>query len=175
MPSATTPYHGLIVEVSVETAELPDGRRARFEVVRHPGGAAVVAVGGDERVCLLRQYRHVVGDWLWELPAGKLDGGEPPLAAARRELAEEAGLHAREWESLGTMVSSPGVFTERIHLFLARGLEAVEARAEDHELFEVRWMPLRRALEWAVSGEIVDAKTIVGLLRARARLHGAAP
>src|SRR5580700_4460862 len=95
---------------------------ALLEVVHHPGGAATVALDGEERICLLRQYRYVAGGWLWELPAGKLEPDEPPLATAQRELAEEAGVRARHWRSLGTVLSSPGVFTERLHLFLARGI-----------------------------------------------------
>ena len=87
-------FQGRVVDVAVETVELPNGRRVELEVIRHPGGAATVALDEQERVCLLRQFRHAGGGWLWELPAGKIDPGEEPLATARRELEEEAGVRA---------------------------------------------------------------------------------
>jgi ADP-ribose pyrophosphatase len=161
-------YTGRIIRLVVETAKLPNGTECEFEIVQHPGGAAVVALDAEDRVCLLHQYRHAVGRWLWELPAGKLDGGEAPLACAQRELEEEAGVRAGEWQSLGQIVSSPGVFTEVIHLYLARELTRVPMRAEEHEVFEVHWRPWAQALAMAQSGEIEDAKTLAGLLRARA-------
>jgi 8-oxo-dGTP pyrophosphatase MutT (NUDIX family) len=165
--SKTLVYSGKIVELYLETVRLPNGALAQLEIVRHPGGAAVVALDRDNRVCLLHQYRHAVGGWVWELPAGKLDPGEPPFATAQRELAEEAGVHAARWEPLGKIISSPGVFTEVVHLFLARDLSSVPASAEEHEVFELHWVPLEEALAWAVSGELTDAKTLVGLFRAR--------
>jgi ADP-ribose pyrophosphatase len=167
-------YRGRIVALELETVRLPNGVRADLEIVRHPGGAAAVAVDAAGRVCLLRQYRPVMGEWLWELPAGKLDPGEPPLATAQRELQEEAGITATAWEPLGTVVSSPGVFTEVVHLYLARGLTQVGGTAEAHELFEVHWLPFAEALALARSGEIVDAKTVAGLFRAEEHLESQA-
>ncbi len=169
-PAIKTPrtiYEGKIIRLEIEPVELPDGRRFDLEVVRHPGGAAVVAL--DERgwVCLLRQYRHAAGGWLWELPAGKLEPGEPPLRTAQRELAEEAGLHGERWQPLGTIASSPGILAETIHLFLAQGLHSGERNMDEHELIEVHWFPFAEALEWARSGVIVDAKTLAGLFRAQ--------
>jgi ADP-ribose pyrophosphatase len=142
-----------------------------LEIVRHPGGAAAVALDADGQVCLLRQYRHVAGGWIWELPAGKLDDGEAPRSAAERELAEEAGVAAERWEDLGSELSSPGIFSEVIHLYLARDLRPVEPNTEEHEVLEVHWIPMAQALEWAQTGEIRDAKTVVGLFRAAARLE----
>lgn len=158
-------YRGRIVDVDVERVTLPNGESADLEVVRHPGGAAVVALDDADRVCLLRQYRHAVGDWLWELPAGKLEPNEPPMATARRELQEEAGVMAATWTPLGEVVSSPGVFTEVIHLFAARGLSFGAADTEAHEVLEVHWVPVAEALEWARDGTIRDAKTLAGLCR----------
>jgi ADP-ribose pyrophosphatase len=108
------------------------------------------------------------------VPAGKLDAGEPPTETARRELAEEAGVAAREWRELGQVVSSPGVFTEVVHLYLARGLTPVATAREPGEVFETHWVPLAEAAARALCGDIVDAKTVIGLLRAAAAT-GAGP
>ena len=167
--SATVVYRGKIINLLLEHVTLPNGAVAELEIVQHPGGAAVVALDSEERVCLLRQFRHAAGGWLWELPAGKLDQGEPPFTTAQRELQEEAGLHAARWEPLGKIISSPGVFTEVVHLFLARDLSATPAKAEAHEVFEVHWIPFTEALTRAQTGEITDAKTLAGLFRAGKR------
>jgi ADP-ribose pyrophosphatase len=163
-------FQGQVLTLNVETVRLPNGHVADLEIAHHPGGATVVALDDQQRVCLLRQYRHAAGGWLLELPAGKLDGGEPPFECATRELAEEAGMAARAWESLGSVFSSPGVLTEVIHLYLARDLYPVEARPEDHEVFEVQWWPLEQAVAEALSGRIQDAKTVIGLAWTAARL-----
>lgn len=167
----TNHFKGRIISVDTEIVTLPNGRRAELEIVRHPGGAAAVALDEDNRVCLLRQYRHVAGGWIWELPAGKLEPNEAPLATAQRELEEEAGLQAADWEPLGMLLSSPGIFTEVIHLFLARGLTPVKNNTEEHELIEVHWLPFAQALERARSGELLDAKTVAGLFRAQASVE----
>jgi 8-oxo-dGTP pyrophosphatase MutT (NUDIX family) len=162
-------YTGRVVTLDVTEVRLPNGHLATLEIVGHPGGAAVVALNAAGEVCLLRQYRHAAGGWLWEIPAGKLDG-KTPDATARAELAEEAGVAASDWQSLGQIVSSPGVFREVVHLYLARGLESVPAAAERDEVFELAWVPLALAVGRALSGEIVDAKSVVALLRAVHRL-----
>ncbi len=160
-------FQGKIVTVSVESAQLPDGRSCEIEVVRHPGGAAAVALDSSGRVCLIRQYRPAMQAWMWEIPAGKLDPGESPLSTAQRELEEEAGLVARHWSELGSMISSPGVFTEVVHLFFARELEHVARQTEEHEIIEVHWVTLDEALARATGGDIRDAKTVIGLYRAQ--------
>jgi ADP-ribose pyrophosphatase len=164
-------FAGRVIAVDVERVELPNGALALFELIRHPGGAAVVAVNARREVCLLHQYRHALGAWLWELPAGKLDGGESPRRCARRELTEEAGITAARWSSLGQYVSSPGVFTEMVHLFLATRLARARAQPDVGEVFEVRWIALERAVAMAMTGEISDGKTVVGLARAAAQLR----
>ena len=159
-------YRGKVIDVVTERAQFPDGRSAALEVVRHPGGAAVVAINDRQEVCLLRQYRHVAGGWIWELPAGKRDNQEEPLVTARRELEEEAGLRARDWHPLGSMISSPGVFTETVFLYLALGLEAGHMAHERLEYIELHWLPWTRARDLALQGSIQDAKTVIGLFRA---------
>jgi 8-oxo-dGTP pyrophosphatase MutT (NUDIX family) len=164
-------FEGRVVAVDVKEVLLPNGARGVFEIVRHPGGAAVVAVDADRRVCLLNQLRPAVNRWVCELPAGKLDDGEAPLVTARRELEEEAGIRAQHWNSLGPILSSPGVFTEVIHLYLATDLELLAAQPESGEIFTVAWEPLDEACRRALAGEIDDAKTVIGLLRAQAALR----
>jgi ADP-ribose pyrophosphatase len=164
-------FKGKIVTVRVERAIMPDGRERRYEVVRHPGGSAVVALDNEGYVCLLRQWRHAAGGWLLELPAGKLDvTGESPLQTAARELGEEAGLKAAKWKPLGTIVSTPGFSDEILHLFLASDLTETPINREEGEFIEVKWFNLREAVGMAASGEIIDAKTVVGLFRAAANL-----
>lgn len=170
MTDRRTVFSGRVISVDVEQVPLPNGTTARYEIVRHPGGAAVVAVDAAQRVCLLRQYRPAGGGWVWELPAGRLEPGEPPEITASRELVEEAGCHAERWESLGSILSSPGVFAETIHLYLARDLRLVEVAHEQHEVIEVHWLPLPDAVRQATDGTLRDAKTVIGLLRAVAHM-----
>jgi ADP-ribose pyrophosphatase len=162
----TTHFRGRVVTLTVDEVTLPNGHRAALEIIHHPGGAAAVAIDDQRRVCLLRQYRHAAGEWLWELPAGKLEPNEPPLVTAQRELIEEAGTRASEWQSLGHCVPSPGVLTEVVHLFLATSLQPAQAALEAAEVLEIHWLPLQQAFEWAMDGTIKDAKTIIGLARA---------
>jgi ADP-ribose pyrophosphatase len=167
--STTNVFTGRVFSVNVERVKLPNDNVADLEIIHHPGGAAVAAINAQREICLLRQFRHAANGWLWELPAGKIDNREPPLQTAQRELEEEAGVTATRWDSLGDMVSSPGVFTEVIHLYLATGLSAVTARPEATEVLEIHWKPLDEVLEMARSGELRDAKSLVGVFRAAAR------
>jgi ADP-ribose pyrophosphatase len=164
-------FKGRVLTLNLEQVELPNGRVAELEIAHHPGGAAIVALDAEGRICLLHQFRHASGGWLDELPAGKLDGGEPPIECAVRELAEEAGMKARRWDKLGEFFSSPGVLTEVIHIFLARDLAPVDASPEEHEVFQVTWVPLRVATARATTGELRDGKSIVGLCWAQAALQ----
>jgi 8-oxo-dGTP pyrophosphatase MutT (NUDIX family) len=168
----TLHYDGRVIRVTTDEVVLPNGHRTLLEVVHHPGGAAVVALNGDDHVCLLRQYRYVADGWLWELPAGKLEAGEPPLQTAQRELAEEAGMVASDWHNLECVLSSPGVFAERLYLFMATGLNAVSTAHERSEVIEIHWVPLEQACAWALDGTIADCKTVIGLLRAHALRAG---
>lgn len=168
-----TVFQGRVITVNVETVRLPNGHEVPLEIIHHPGGAAVAAVDAARRICLLRQFRHAAGGFIWELPAGRLEPHEPPLETARRELIEEAGMRAASWESLGECVSSPGVFTEVIHLFLARDLAPAQSQPEDSEVFEVHWLPLETVRRQALDGELRDGKTVIGVLRALDRLDAA--
>ena len=159
-------YAGKIVTLETAATTLPNGHTMEMEVVRHPGGSAVVALNERRQVCLLKQYRCVFDEWLWELPAGKNDHNEPPLDTAQRELQEESGVRAAKWRELGFMISSPGVFTEKVYLYLAEELSMVAPNNEDHEVFDVHWIDLDQALQWAEQGDISDAKSVIGLYRA---------
>jgi 8-oxo-dGTP pyrophosphatase MutT (NUDIX family) len=165
----TVHYRGRVITVTADEVVLPNGHRATLDVVHHPGGAAVIAMDSEQRVCLLRQYRYVAEGWIWELPAGKLEPNEPPLETAKRELIEEAGVSARHWESLGEVFSSPGVFSEVLHLFYAAELEPRTVAHESAEVIEIHWIPFAEAYEWAMSGKIRDAKSIIALARVFAR------
>src|SRR5687768_7163183 len=132
-------YQGRVLRFTVEEVRLPNDRVATLEMVHHPGGAAVVALDEHNRMCLVRQYRHAAGGWIWEIPAGKIDNKDPPLHTAQRELEEEAGRRASEWRSLGDYLSSPGFLTEVVHLFLATGLTVVDNQLEEHEVLEAHW------------------------------------
>jgi 8-oxo-dGTP pyrophosphatase MutT (NUDIX family) len=156
-------HKGRVLRLNLETVTLPNGHVVELEIAHHPGGAAIVAVDHAGRVCLLRQFRHAAGGWITEVPAGKLDDGEPPLACASRELAEEAGVTARRWDKLGEYLSSPGVLTEVIHVYLARELGPAKADPDEHEVFQVEWVPLAECLRMANSGALRDGKSLVGL------------
>jgi ADP-ribose pyrophosphatase len=174
-------HRGRVLEFRVDTVERADGRRARRDVAEHPGAVAIVALDPEERVLLVRQYRHPAGRVLLEIPAGTLERDpasgttEDPEAAARRELEEETGYRAAGWELLGDFWTAPGFATERMFLYLATDLApAVDNRLgpdEDEALALVR-MPWRDAVAAAERGGIVDAKSLVGLLWLARRLEG---
>lgn len=157
-------FQGRIVSLAVETHLLPDGRRAEFEIVRHPGGAAVLPVLADGRLLLLRQFRPAADGAVLEIPAGRLEPEEDPAACAARELAEEAGYRAGRIEPLGETLSSVGFCDERIFLFLARDLVEVAAAPEPDEFLEPLVLTLEEALDRLRTGDIVDAKTQLALL-----------
>jgi ADP-ribose pyrophosphatase len=157
-----------IVHLTEERITLPNGVEVEYEFVHHPGGSGVVALDDNGRVCLLRHYRPVAEDWIWEIPAGKRDDGEEPLLTAKRELREETGMEAGKWQELGSVYSSPGIFTEVIHLYQATELNDVGSQPDEDEVFELHWLPFEEARAMALDGRISDAKTIIALLRASA-------
>ena len=158
-------YRGRIIHLTVEDVTLPNGHQMPLEIVRHPGAAAVAALHSGGSVTLLRQYRHAVGGWLWEVPAGKLDHGEEPETCAGRELREEAGLVAGHLEHLGSIVTCPGFCDEVIHLYVATDLTPAPPELGADEIIDaVQAVPLQRAFDMMRSGEIRDAKTIAALM-----------
>jgi 8-oxo-dGTP pyrophosphatase MutT (NUDIX family) len=169
--TVTPVFTGRVIQVNLEQVRLPNDHVATLEIIHHPGGAAVLAVDDAKRICLVRQFRHAAGGYIWELPAGKIDNREPPLQTAQRELEEEAGRRASHWQSLGEYLSSPGVLTEVVHLFLATGLSEVAHRHEAAEVLEAHWLPFDEVLAMAYSGELRDGKSLAALLRALPHLQ----
>jgi ADP-ribose pyrophosphatase len=162
-------YSGRIVNLDLDTVRYPDDSIGQLEMLRHPGAAAVVPFldppgGADPRAVLIRQFRHAADGYIWEVPAGRLDGGEPPEACAERELEEETGMRARRLERLTTIYTTPGFTDERIHLFLADGLEPGAEHREADEFMELHTLRWSQVLEMIERGEIVDGKTLVSLL-----------
>jgi 8-oxo-dGDP phosphatase len=172
----TARYQGMKWDVVTETVTLSDGQQVRRDVVVHPGAVGVVALDDEDRVLLIRQYRHPVGRELWELPAGLLDEvGEDAVVAAQRELAEEAYLTADRWDVLIDVFSSPGMSGEAYRIYLARDVAAVpvgqrHARREEEASLVERWVPLADAVSAVMSGGVHNAMAVVGILAAsRAR------
>ena len=163
-------HRGRVIDLSVETVRMPNGNVCELELIHHPGAAAVVPVDRDGFVLLVRQYRHATGGFLLEVPAGKLDPGEPAEACAFREVEEETGMRPGELEPLGWIFTTPGFTDEKIWLYLATGLEATRQSLEDDELLTVERVPLADAVEMALSGVIVDSKSVCALARAGRRL-----
>jgi ADP-ribose pyrophosphatase len=159
-------HRGKVLVHAIEEVELPNGNRVEFEVIRHPGAAAIVPFLSEDRILLLRQYRHAVGGYIWEIPAGKLDGGEDPRACAERELQEETGYRARRIERTGSILTTPGFTNEIIHLFSAFDLEPGAAAHEAAEVIEIHEVPFEEALAMIDRGEIVDSKTLAALFHA---------
>lgn len=170
LQSSTLIFSGRIFAVVREVVELPSGLRQDLAIVRHPGAVGVVALQPDGRVTLVRQYRHAIGRELLEIPAGRLEPGEDPRAAAARELEEETGYRAGTLESLGSFFPAPGFCSEELHLFLARDLTLAGPERAPHDADEELDTVLL-ALPEALARCAQDAKSWIGLARAAARLH----
>ncbi len=165
-------HTGRVFTLETENVTLDNGVTIDIDVVRHPGASAIVPLTADGRVLMVRQYRHAVGGYIWEIPAGTLDPGETPLTCAKRELTEEAGVSADEWRKLAEIVPVPGYADERIHIFLAAGLSPAEGELDADEVLQVHEIDVAEALAMIDRGEIQDAKTLCGLLMT-ARRRGA--
>lgn len=161
-------YHGAVVELTEDMVRLPNGDTTIREVVHHPGGVCVAAVDDQGMVALVRQYRYPFERVLLELPAGKLEPGEDPEDAVRRELSEETGLEADRWVSLGYIYVSPGISTETLYLYLATDLHQGQAHPDPNEFLDVARMPLTELVKMVMDGSVHDAKTVIGALKAAA-------
>jgi ADP-ribose pyrophosphatase len=160
----TIVHRGRKIQVAVDVEPGPRGGTIQRDVVLHPGAVAILPLTNDGRVCLLRNHRFIVGEVLWEVPAGTLEAGEPVDVAAARELAEETGYSASSWRRLAEFYPSPGVLSEKTILFVARDLTAGAMRPEDDEQLEPVLVSLDEAMRLALDGTIRDAKTLVALL-----------
>jgi ADP-ribose pyrophosphatase len=165
-------YDGALLRVLSDEVRLPDGTSARREYISHPGASAVVAMLDRETLLLERQFRYPLGRHFIELPAGKIDPGEDALATAQRELREECGYTANAWRHLATLHPCIGYADERIELFLATGLQRVEATLDDGEFLEVLEVKVADALAWIREGRITEPKAITGVLWADKLLKG---
>jgi len=168
---ATLIKKGRVFNLYTENITLPNGVNVDMEIIRHPGAAAIVPLMDDHTVLLLKQYRHAVGGFIWEIPAGTLDPQEDADHCARRELTEETGYTARHFEKLAEITPLPAYSDERIHLFLATGLTKATQNLDADELLSVHPTDLKQALKMITRGEIQDAKTIAGLQLAAGHLH----
>ena len=160
-------YNGKVFRVVSDKVKEPSGITAVRDVVRHSGSVVVLAIdeeGDEPRVLLERQYRYAAGDYLWELPAGRIDPGESALAGAKRELIEETGYRARQWKRAVIFYSSPGFLDETMAIYLARGLTSGEAKPEEDESIACKLVSLSQVIEWIFSGKVRDGKTIAGVL-----------
>ena len=165
--SSKVGFKGPVFWVATDEVEEPGGIRARRDVIHHSGSVVVLAVdesGSEPRLLLERQYRHAANQFLWELPAGRVDEGERELAGAKRELLEETGYRASSWKKALYFYVSPGFLDETMSIYLARGLQAGTAQPEEDEKIQIRFFALSRAEQMATSGVIRDAKTISGIL-----------
>ena len=170
--SADYKYRGRIINLRVDTALLPNGSSATREVVGHPGGVCVAALTEDGCLLFVRQFRYPYQKVLLELPAGKLDPGEDPLEAGKRELREETGAEAARYESLGELYPSPGYCGEIIHLYAATGLTFGQMSPDEDEFLEVEKIPLEEAARMVLDNEIADAKTQAAVLKVYCREKG---
>jgi ADP-ribose pyrophosphatase len=162
-------YNGKIINLKVDSVQLPNGNTAEREIVMHPGAVCIIAVTDDGELILVRQFRKPIEEMLLELPAGKLEPGEDPKDCAARELAEETGYSAKRLEYLFSFYTSPGFSDELMHLYSASGLIAGNDNPDDDEMVEIVRMRLDQAMDMALSGQIKDAKTLVGILLLKSR------
>jgi len=154
-----------IFSVTLDRALDPDGFEIKRAIVQHGGSAVIMPVDARGRVLLVKQYRLPARQYLWELPAGRVDPGETPLKAARRELSEETGYRAKKWTKLAMFFASPGFLAEKMTIYLATGLSSGDAQPMEDERIEMRWLTSREMDEWIRSEKILDAKTMIGFLK----------
>lgn len=170
--SSDEKYRNSLFSVSEDHAVEPGGFEIKRAIVHHIGSAVMMAVDDRKRILLVRQYRLPARQFLWELPAGRLDEGETPLKAAKRELIEETGYRARKWDKLATFYPSPGFLAEKMTIYLATDLTEGESQPMDDERIETRWFPAKELGVLIGSGKIVDGKTMIGYFHWKSRFAG---
>ena len=170
--SRTTLHRGRVFNLIRENVTLDNGVTTDMEFVEHPGATAIIPMLNESRVLLLKQYRHSLRQYIWEIPAGTLDPQESIMNCAKRELIEETGYSARQWQKLGEITPVPGYSDERIHIFLATDLQPAEQNLDTDEIINVHDVGFSEAIEMIEKGEIQDAKSIAGLYLALNRLKG---
>jgi len=163
---SVTLHKGRVFELIKENITLDNGVTMDMDVIRHPGASAIVPLSEKNGLIMLKQYRHAVGGYIWEIPAGTFDGDEAPIDCAKRELTEETGFSANNWHKLGEITPLPGYSDERIHMFLASGLMPAAQNLDQDEILDVHEITLAKALEMIKDGRIRDGKTICGLFMA---------
>ena len=166
-----TVFEGRVITVTFDKVRLENGAEGTREVVHHHGGACIAALTDRDEIYLVRQYRYALGQELWELPAGKLEQGEDPFEAAKRELEEECGLTADHYTSLGEFYPTVGYDTEIIYTWVATGLHETNMHLDADEFLTPDRVPLEKAYEMVMRGEIKDGKTIAGILKLKALLN----
>ena len=162
----TTVYHGKVFELVRENVTLENGTTTDLEFIEHPGATAIIPFLDDKRIVLLKQYRHALKNYIWEIPAGTLDPQEEIIRCAKRELIEETGYSAAQWHRLGEITPVPGYSNERIHIFLATELQPADQNLDEDEVIQVQAVDFLKAFEMIGDGEIQDAKSIAGLFLA---------
>ena len=157
-------YQGKVFSLIHRRVQLPEGISMKIDIICHPGAAAIVPMLDESCVIMIRQFRHALGAWIWEIPAGTLSPREDPMECARRELVEETGFEAGCLEKVGEIIPVPDYSNDIIHIFLATNLRQVSQALEEDEILEVRKVSISSALEMIKTGVIKDAKTIIGIL-----------
>ena len=161
-----TVFDGRVIHVKHDRVLCPNGQESMREIVEHRGGVAVVAVTEQDEIYLVRQYRYALGRELLEIPAGKLEEGEDPSSAIKRELEEEIGAVAATWQDLGYIIPTCGYCSEKIHLYLAKNLTSTHTNPDADEFLDIVKYPKTKVMEMCKNGQINDAKTICALMRA---------
>ncbi|MDY6855312.1 MAG: NUDIX hydrolase [Thermodesulfobacteriota bacterium] len=163
----TTAYRGRVFQLVTENITLTNGISLNIDIIRHPGAAAIIPFVKNDTVILIKQYRHAVGGYIWEIPAGTLDMGETAIGCAKRELVEETGYSGNKWQKLGEITPVPGYSDERIFIFLSTGLVYTKQKLEKDEVLDVHEVKFDDAINMIYQGEVQDSKTICGLFMAK--------
>ena len=158
-------FNGRVIRVTLDTVRLENGNTSTREVVHHHGGACILPVDDQGNVYMVRQFRYAMGEEIWELPAGKLEAGEDPFEAAKRELAEECGVTAGRYTDLGCLYPTVGYDSEKIYIWAARDLTATGQHLDPDEFLDVVTLPFDKVLAMVMSGEIKDSKTVAAVLK----------